>query len=311
MKRVLITGASGFVGRQCVSPLLAKGFEVHAVSRKGPAADTPSEVRWHALDLTDADRVSELLARVRPTHLLHLAWYAEPGKYWTSAENLRWVSASLGLFEGFAAAGGRRAVGAGTCAEYDWHAAGLCKEFETPLAPATLYGACKHALRVVLEAYARQAGLSAAWGRVFFLHGPHEHPDRLVASVARALLRGEPALCTHGRQVRDLLHVEDVAAAFVALLDSNVEGAVNVGSGEPVALAEVVRLVGEKAGRPELIRMGARPAPEGEPPLLAADVTRLRDEVGWRPRFNLEAGLERTVEWWRNNLRGAKVREQE
>ncbi|HEY0077455.1 MAG TPA: NAD(P)-dependent oxidoreductase [Pyrinomonadaceae bacterium] len=303
MKRVLITGASGFIGRHCPASLQARGYEVHAVSSKSqPTEDAGDGVRWHRADLLDARQLSALLDETQPTDLLHLAWYAAPRLYWTSTENFRWVQASLNLLEGFAARGGRRAVVAGTCAEYDWRHTGRFFETETPLAPSTLYGASKRALHLMLDAFARQAGLSAAWGYVFFLYGEQEHSERLVASVVRALLKDEPALCSHGRQVRDFLHVADVADAFVALLDSRAEGAVNVASGEGVSLAEVVLRIGEKLGRRELIRLGARAASADEPPTLVADVSRLRDEVGWRPRIDLDAGLERTIRWWRNEM---------
>lgn len=311
MKRVLLTGAGGFVGRRCLAPLALAGYEVHAVGRRGGAREGSAEVEaprlhWHAADLLDARSVAALVAEVEPTHLLHLAWYTEHGKFWAAVENLSWVGASLKLFEAFAAVGGRRVVAAGTCVEYAPEGDAPCSEASTPLAPATLYGACKHATHVALEAFARQAGLSAAWGRLFFPYGPGEPPGRLVPSVARALVAGEPALCTHGRQVRDFIHVEDAASAFVALLDSGVEGAVNVASGRPVALREVVEKVAERAGRPDLVRLGARPAPEGEPPSLYADVRRLREEVGWSPRYDLNEGIAETVEWLRRemNLQG-------
>jgi nucleoside-diphosphate-sugar epimerase len=239
------------------------------------------------------------VASVEPTHLLHFAWDATPGKYWTSVDNLGWVQSSLALVREFARAGGRRVVMAGTCAEYDWTGDGRCVEAQTPLRPATLYGTCKHALHLMLEAYAAQAGLSAAWGRVFFLYGPHEYPQRLVSSVVRHLLRGERAPCTHATQRRDILYVEDVAAAFVALLESEVTGAVNIASGEAVELRAVINRIAEKLHGHELVDFGALPAAQSEPPLLVADVTRLREEVGWQPRFTLEEGLRRTIDWWR------------
>ena len=304
MKRVLVTGATGFIGRHSLAPLAALGYEVHAVASRGAPRDAEAPgVEWHGADLLDAARVSSLVAEVRPSHLLHFAWYAAPGKFWTSPENLRWVQASVGLLRAFAEGGGKRVVAAGTCAEYEWGGEEPCSEAATPLRPSTLYGACKHAWRIVLEAYAAQEGLSAAWGRVFFLYGPHEHPDRLVSSVIRSLLRGEEARCTHGRQVRDILHVADVAEAFVALLDGDVRGAVNVGSGRPVTLGEVVTRVGEKLGRAELIRLGAVEVRAGEPHVIAADTRRLNEEAGWRPRRSLGAGLDETIAWWREHAR--------
>ncbi|HEX8691513.1 MAG TPA: NAD(P)-dependent oxidoreductase, partial [Longimicrobium sp.] len=275
-----------------------------AAARRAPAAPA-ADVRWHAADLLLPGEPERLVARVRPERLLHLAWSVEPGAFWRAPENLDWVGASLALARAFAERGGRRAVFAGTCAEYEW-SGGRCRERETPLVPATLYGAAKKAVHEVVEVYAREAGVSAAWGRIFLLYGPHEPPGRLVSSVARALLLGEPAPCSRGGQLRDFLHVADVAGAFAALLESGVEGPVNVASGEAVPVGEVVARLAEAAGRPELVRWGELPERPGDPALLAADVARLRGEVGWAPRYTLARGLEETVAWWRSELAGRR-----
>lgn len=132
-------------------------------------------------------------------------------------------------------------------------------------------------------------------GRVFFLYGPHEKPGRLVSEVAAGLLAGRPVPCTDGAQRRDFLHVADVASAFVALLDSAVEGPVNIGSGEAVSVRSVVAELAPLAGRPDLPRLGALPSRPDDPPLIVADIARLRDEVGWRPRVSLLEGLADTL----------------
>jgi nucleoside-diphosphate-sugar epimerase len=305
MKRVLLTGASGFVGRHCLPALVAQGYEVHGVSSRTRAPTmTPPEVRWHRADLLDESQIRALLTKVQPTHLLHCSWYAVPGKYWTASENFRWVRAGLHLLEAFADQGGQRVVGVGSCAEYDWRD-GHCSELATPLNPATTYGVCKHAFQLLLTAFSKHAKLSAAWGRLFFLYGPHEPRERLVASAIRSILREEPARCSHGQQIRDFLYVQDAADALVALLDSNVLGPVNIASGVPVAVLEVVREIADQLERPSLVEPGALATPENEPPVLVADVARLRDEVGWSSRYDLRRGLAETIKWWKLQQEGA------
>jgi nucleoside-diphosphate-sugar epimerase len=190
----------------------------------------------------------------------------------------------------------------GSCAEYDWSYEGYFDEALTPLAPRSLYGVCKNALRMVLESYSREAGMSAAWGRIFFLYGAHEPGEKLVASVIRSLLKEEPARCSHGQQVRDFLYVEDVAAALVTLLDSEVTGAVNIASGEPVTLSSIIRTIAERLDRPDLVRMGAIEAQVDEPPVIVGSNARLEREVGFEPRYNLQAGIDASIDWWRKHL---------
>ena len=300
--RVLVTGASGFIGRRTLEALARRGFEVHAVSRGGAPGGPPDGVAWHAADLLDPGARRGLLDSVGASHLLHLAWYAEPGAFWAARENAAWVAATVGLVDEFAAAGGRRATLAGTCAEYDWSARQPLAE-DAALAPATFYGVCKDATRRVAEGLAERVGIELAWGRIFFAYGPHEDERRLVASVARALVAGERAATSAGTQRRDFLHVDDVAHAFAALLDSAVTGAVNIASGEAVTIRSIVERIAQAAGRPDLLDVGALPQRPGEPAELTASVVRLRDEVGFRPARSLEDGLAETVRWWRARTR--------
>ncbi len=300
MKRVLVTGVTGFVGRHVVAPLLARGYEVHGVA--SGARPMPPSVAAHAADLLAPGAVETLVAATRPTHLLHLAWVANPGRAMMSLDNLRWAAASLELYRAFAQHGGRRAVLAGSCAEYDWDCTQL-DEAGTPLRPRTIYGVAKNSVRALVEAVAPQAGVSTAWARLFFLYGPYESPGRLVSDIAAAIAAGRTVETTAGTQERDFLHVTDAGEALVQLLDGAVTGAVNVASGQCVPVRRIAEMLGELSARPDLIAIGARPTPVGEAPRLAAAVTRLRDEVGFSPRFGLREGLDATLQWWRDKVR--------
>jgi nucleoside-diphosphate-sugar epimerase len=287
MKKVLVTGARGFIGRRCLPLLAEHGFEVHAVSSQ--QKNVPN---WHRCDLLDAAAAEALVERVRPTHLLHLAWVAEPGVFWASPLNLAWLESGVRLARRFFDCGGERAVGAGSCAEYTASAA-PCTESVTPLEPDTLYGEAKAAMYFALRAAARSKG-SWAWARLFFPYGPGEAPGRFIPSLIDGLRRGERVDCTHGSQVRDFVYVDDVAAAFVALLNGEFSGAFNIGCGEGRTLREVAGEVVRETGRGELIRFGARQAPAYDPPYVVADISKMR-ALGWRPRIGLCEGVRLTM----------------
>jgi len=302
MKRVVVTGASGFIGNACIESLLENGqYEIHAVSKRDHNRPHP-RVNWHLLDLHDHQASRKLLNSVKPSHLLHLAWYATPGKFWFSDENYRWVETSFALLKAFYLAGGKRCVTAGSCAEYLWDNS-VCHEDVTPLTPSTIYGECKKSLYTMQKDFCDESGLSCAWGRVFHLYGPHEPQQKLVSSIIISLINGKQAECSHGDLARDYLYVKDVASAFVALLDSRVEGAVNITSGQPVALREIILKIGDKLDRTRLIRFGNRPPAENIPAIITGAVERIMNDVGWQPVYNLDNGIDLTIEWWKNQTK--------
>jgi nucleoside-diphosphate-sugar epimerase len=206
---------------------------------------------------------------------IHLAWYVEPGKYLESPLNDQCRDDSLALIRSSAC---RRWVVAGTCFE----------QF-----PASRYARCKDQLRRALE----QLDIELAWTRLFYLYGPREHPRRLIPSVINALLDGRPAPLTNGAEVRDYLHVADVAEAICAVALSHLTGIINIGSGQPVTVREIATEIAGILGRPDLLQFGAYPPAPHDPPVVVADVSRLMPV--WQPKITLPAGLRQTVEWWR------------
>jgi nucleoside-diphosphate-sugar epimerase len=290
--KVLVTGANGFIGSGVVRTLVEARHEVVALDRPTAPADrltaVADRIERVAVDLDEPSAIRALVEAVRPEALIHLAWYANPVDYLVSHANLASLSATAGLVQAALAAGCHKLVLAGTCVEYRPLDRALRED--DPVEPRTLYGACKHAAWLVTTALASSAGVELAWARVFHLHGPGEDPRRLIQWVASELRAGRPVELTDGSQVRDHLHVTDVAAGLVALLSAGASGVYNVCSGEPVTLKEVLETVGEIVGRPELLRFGARPHRPDEMMFLCGNSRRLRS-LGWKPRFGLKDGL--------------------
>ncbi|WFU05942.1 NAD(P)-dependent oxidoreductase (plasmid) [Rhizobium sp. CB3171] len=295
MKRVLVTGASGFFGRHCLNELLHRGYEVHACARH--VLDQPG-AKWHVVDLIQPGAGAELVRRIRPTHLLHLAWDVSSG-FWSAPDNISWVAATLSLMRAFHLSGGERFVAAGTCAEYDWTNLPDYVGEDARREPATFYGTAKENARRLIEGYSRETGFSFAWGVLFLSFGSHERAERLVPSIIRNLLAGRVAETTAGTQLRDFLDSREVAAAFSALVDCSVNGSVNIASGEARALRDVIQLLGRLMGRSDMLRLGALKGRPNEPQRLVADITRLRQEVGFVPRISLDQGLQDAISWWR------------
>jgi nucleoside-diphosphate-sugar epimerase len=300
VKRVIVTGATGFIGRRCAELLASDSAEIHLVSSRQVSESVPHGI-WHQCDLLSGDETRSLLERVRPTHLLHLAWETTPPDYWGSPKNLRWICASVDLLVIFQQLGGTRAVLAGTCAEYAWNH-GTCNETETPIAPATVYGKSKAAFHFAAEALAQLSGLPLAWGRVFYTFGPGEHPSRLVPSIIRSLIEDKTFLCRHPSAVRDFMFVDDLADAFVALLGCNVNGTVNLASGVQVRLGDLARNIACRLGKEGLLQLTDE-AEEGHIDVISADTNRLTHLVGWQPKIGIQEGISRTINWWRDSER--------
>ncbi len=280
--RILVTGASGYLGRHLVPALHASGHTVIAAGHADADLRRPEDAR-------------RLVETTRPEVVIHLAWEATPGVYWTSPDNAEWADGTAALAEAARAHGVHRFVGVGSCAEYDWTGSGDLDEYRTPELPATPYGAAKLAASRAVLALENETFLPA-WCRVFLLFGGHEYPARLVPSIALALRRGDAAPCTHGRQVRDFLHVEDVAGALMAVSASDVTGVVNIASGDPHPVGDVIAGLAQRVGRPDLIRLGE--IPMREPNRLVTRAARLRQDVGWRPQWSFDEALDRTADFW-------------
>jgi nucleoside-diphosphate-sugar epimerase len=298
--RVLITGASGFIGSHVTRRALAAGAEVSVLLRPGSDRrrldDMLPALRVLDGDVRDVGAMEAALRDIRPSLCLHLAWRMDSPDASGHFESLR---ASLELVALLGRLGCARVLSAGSCAEYAGGPGAIAED--GAVRPQTSYGVCKHALFVSGGVLGRTLGFSFAAVRIFHVYGPQEDPRRLVPDVVRHLLAGEPVSLTSGEQVRDYLHVDDVAdGLWRAGADPDLRGAVNVASSVPVRVGDVARTIAAELGRPELLHFGERPQRTEEPPVLYGDAALLRARTGWAPRFGLDEGLRQTIAWWRD-----------
>jgi nucleoside-diphosphate-sugar epimerase len=291
--RILVTGASGFVGMSTLRPLLNLGYEIVGTYYRGrPPRDI--DVSWRQVDLLSEEEAIEAVEKVKPDILLALAWDMSSGNY-SSLNNLVWLAKTITLMRAFADSGGKRLVVCGSSAEYDWSCGDSCfDETETPLHPATLYGRAKVALYWAFLAICREYRIRGTWLRPFFLYGPHEAPHRLIPFFIRSLLAGTEATCRSANLQRDYLHIDDAGNAIANVIDQSTEGPINIGSGIAIPISEIVLEIGHQLGAESLIRLEEQPTRE---PIVRASTKRLR-EGGWTPKIELADGIRQTIQWW-------------
>lgn len=287
--RVLVTGATGLIGRELLMPLLRAGFDVHAVSRYASCATVGCT--WHQGSLFDESFVKRLVKEVRPSHLLNLAW-CTTGDYLTSNLNLGFLEAGKCLSRCFAENGGRRAVYAGTCFEYKFGDLPLREDGKLDV-EKTLYTKCKDLLRRYAEQMFLSSGVSFAYGRIFYVYGCGESNMRLAGMVVDRLSRGVPVVIKAGSLRKDYVYTKDIAEAFVALLRSTVDGPVNICTAQAVRIRDFVMTIAMRMERPDLVSFADDCA--DQPPIIVGDNGRLVREVGYQPHWTLDAAVDEMV----------------
>jgi nucleoside-diphosphate-sugar epimerase len=294
MTRILITGATGFIGAHILQlAIAAQAGEIHAVSTE-PQDRFVADVSWHQANLCSVRDAVELIEHVRPTHVIHAAWIATPGAYLSAPENFDWLVASLAMARAFGKNGGRRWVGLGSSAEYAPDTA-LCREDSTPLLPASIYGKCKLACCQATLAAAQEGGFSAAWGRIFLPYGPGDSARRLIPSLMVAMKNGQPIPTTEGKQQRDFVVSTDVANMLFRLLWNDESGAFNIGTGVATPVRVVLEFLADYFNARDLLQFGARLMAPGEPPYLVADMAKTKRVLGDLKVQSLAEGLHQTV----------------
>ncbi len=301
-KKVLITGGTGFIGQNVVNELLKRGYEVHSLVYLTHAPEQERLFQYE-INLMDFVSVEKFLSMHHFENLIHLAWYMG-SKCHVHDLNLDWTIATFNLLKSFKENGGKCFVGAGTISEYEYKY-GYLLEDKTPTDPQTLYGNSKNAIFNVAKVYCKQNNIKFKWPRIFNLYGPNEKPQRLMPSVINSCIRGEDVKVSDCLKFQDYLHVEDMARGIVQVFESNIEGAINICSGQPVQLRYIVNKIAELTGFNGKILWGAIPAAFGDE-LVIGNNEKLKS-AGWQQKYTLEEGLEQTIKWWKEKNKGELI----
>jgi nucleoside-diphosphate-sugar epimerase len=279
--RVLVTGATGFVGRHVVSELLSSGHKVTAVAR-----DTTKARGFSWFDKVDFiprdiyEPVEDALRLFgRPDAVIHLAWPGLPN-YDQLFHFERNLFADYQFLKSMIGGGMNHLLVAGTCFEYGMQNGSLSEDM--PTAPRNPYALAKDTLRRFLETLTRNKGVALQWARLFYMYGPGQNPNSLLSQLDRALDRGEPVFnMSGGEQLRDYLHVERVAARLVALVaHPQHPGIFNICSGEPISVRRLVEQHIVVRGSNIRLNLGYYPYSDFEPMAFWGDTRKLTSIIG-------------------------------
>jgi nucleoside-diphosphate-sugar epimerase len=287
--RILLTGASGFIGQVVVPLLLSEGAEIMALTTK------PTEVveRWgiEAVDLLKSTdkAMRDRIDAFSPSVLLHLGWSGLPD--YSADACLANVASSIQVIRMALASGVSRIVGAGSCWEYGELQGELSEHLST--APTSMFAQSKSCLRQLLSSVEQETSVETRWARIFYAYGSGQREGSLIPSAIRSWRAGSPPDLRDTQSAIDLMHVEDVASGLVALtLRSGPSGVFNLGSGAATRVSDVVELVraqisGEERGTQIQARVG-----DGA---TWADIDAMHRSFGWTPRISLPEGIGRML----------------
>ena len=299
--KILITGATGFVGSHVTKLIVNQGHEVHAIIREKANTwridDIISSIHIFHADLSNEfGKVEEYLNHLKPEICIHLAWYTEPQNYLNAKENLYSLQASINLLMHLAKIECRRFIGVGSFFEYDF-TLGYYPE-SSRLKAESLYAATKIAFSTILSQFSTTSNMEIVWARLFCQYGPMEDERRLVAGTIVSLLKNELMKTTKGEQIRDFLHVEDTASALWSVACSSLTGEVNIGSGYPITIKEILNQISDLMEKYNLIDMGALPYRVTESMFICSDNRLLKEQTNWQQKYTLRTGLEHTINWY-------------
>jgi UDP-glucose 4-epimerase len=309
-RRVLVTGASGFVGSHLTRLLVAEGADVHGLTSSVSSVypdrlrDLRDRIVLHEASLADRSAMQRLARDVRPHVVFHLGAYTHVGKSWSRVDECIQtnVQGTVNLLEALADVGYERFVNTGTSEIYGT----IDVPFHETACPRPVspYAVSKYAAEMHCRLGAERHGWPIVMLRPFNAYGPAQSPDRIIPEVIVRALTGQTVAMTSGRQTREFNFVEDLAVGFLAAATApDVTGEViNLGCGEEVSVADLAMRILRRMGDPVRLDLGALPDRPIEIWRMYADAGRARELLGWQPRHTLDEGLDATIAWYRREL---------
>ena len=285
MKKAILTGATGLIGQNIIEPLKKDGYEIWAltIDEKNPDYD----INWVKCNIFDEVSLKKVFDEVKPSHLMNFAWITG-GDYLTNPVNKDFVKSGKNMLKFFKENGGKRAVFSGTCFEYDF-----CDEpiKETQkLNPTTLYAQCKNEMREYAQKFCKENGISFGWGRIFYVFGKNEKAGRLTSTIINNFKEGKEVTINCGSLVKDYMYTKDIAGAFAKFLGSDVEGCVNIATGKGISLEDYAKKFAIRLNAQNLLKIKNEVG--NNPPFIVADVTRLKNEIGYVPRYDIDSAID-------------------
>lgn len=295
MAIVLLTGSSGFIGRQVLNNLISKGHHVHCINRKRGQFIHP-QVTYYEVDLLQVSTttLSQYLKQINANLCIHCAWYTNHKDYLIAKINKDWVRASKKLADVFYQTGGKRFIGLGTCIEYQPEDGKYCKEDKTKIGPQTLYAQCKVEFFNHLKSFDYDSNQSYAWARIFFVYGPNDRKGRLIPYIFNQLKMGKQAIPRYGGLRRDYIYIDDLAEQIVQIAKSNAIGAINTGTGQGLTIQSIFNTIGSLLQKSDLIKNNSILHPE-EPSLISADMTLYTTHIGAINCRSFDRGAKETL----------------
>ncbi len=285
-KKILVTGATGLIGKECLHPLLERGFEVYALCRNPKQTKSETRLKYIGCDLFDEHDIRKVIQEVKADCLLHLAWITE-NDYVTSNLNFEYVRASLCLLKHFQENGGKRAILAGTCSEYDYSSEPLAEEHKKN--PLTPYAKAKDGLRRLAEAFCEHNDIAFAWGIIFYVYGHQENPKRLIPQIIQNLQNEQTVSINYGNLKRDYMYTKDLGNAFAALADATFQGSVNLCTGKGESLSKLAQTIAKKVKKEYLLDI--KHLESNQPDLIVGDNSKMLYEVGYTPQYDFDKAL--------------------